>query len=120
MAVNDQVPNTLSEKLLNEEVRKMISNIENLNRMWKTVDTCYQRPKKYISEVLQSVTNSEKNQDVRQHGYQRILLPAKSCHQRGQSRGSPETAHEQANSPGIIGKMPVADWKQWAVNMPPG
>jgi hypothetical protein len=58
MAVNDQVPNTLSEKLLNEEVRKMISNIENLNRMWKTMDACYQRPEKYISEVLQSVTNS--------------------------------------------------------------
>jgi hypothetical protein len=40
------------EKYVNDEVREMIGNIKDLNEMWNTMDTPYERPEKYRSEAL--------------------------------------------------------------------
>jgi hypothetical protein len=52
MAENDLVAKTLREKCVNEEVRKRIDRIEDLNEMWNKIDTCYKRPEKYRSAAL--------------------------------------------------------------------
>jgi hypothetical protein len=49
------VVNSLQEKCVNNEVRKMIGNIKNLDRLWGTVDECCERPEKYIVEALELV-----------------------------------------------------------------
>ncbi len=44
-------------KCVNDKVKKMIGYIESLNEMWSTMDRCFERPEKYISEVLRPETN---------------------------------------------------------------
>jgi hypothetical protein len=52
MVENGLVAKALMEKCVNEEVKKIISNIEDLNEMWSTMDLCYVRPEKYEVEAL--------------------------------------------------------------------
>jgi hypothetical protein len=46
---------TLTEKCVNGEVRKMIRNVEDLVEIWDTLDTCYEKPKRYMSEALKPI-----------------------------------------------------------------
>jgi hypothetical protein len=45
---DSMVVKSLQEKRMNNEVRKMIGNVRNLDRLWGTVDECCERPEKYI------------------------------------------------------------------------
>jgi hypothetical protein len=45
---------------MKEDVRKMVGNVENLNEIWETMDTCYERPEKYITEPLGQVVEFQK------------------------------------------------------------
>jgi hypothetical protein len=49
----------MREKCVNIKVKKMIGYIESLNKMLSTMDQCFERPEKYILEVLRPETNSE-------------------------------------------------------------
>ncbi len=45
---------------VNEDMRKMIENIESLAEIWETVVTCYARLEKYIAEALKPVVEFRK------------------------------------------------------------
>ncbi len=66
---------------VNEDMRKMIGNIESLAEIWETVVTCYARLEKYIVEALKPAV--------------RFLLFAAENRQPGdQGHGAPEDAHQ--------------------------
>ncbi len=54
------VAKALSEKCVSKEVKKMIGNIEDLNEMWSTLDTCYERSEKYMVEALRPTSEFRK------------------------------------------------------------
>jgi hypothetical protein len=54
------VAKALSKKCVSKEVKKMIGNIEDLNEMWSTMDTCYERSEKYIVEALRPISKFRK------------------------------------------------------------
>jgi hypothetical protein len=37
-----------------------VGDVEDLNKVWDTLDTCYDRPEKYIGEALESIIKFKK------------------------------------------------------------
>jgi hypothetical protein len=52
---DELVCRSLKEKSLASHVRQMVNDIDDLREVWDTLDTCYDRPEKYISEALDPV-----------------------------------------------------------------
>jgi hypothetical protein len=79
---------------VNEDMRKMIGNIESLAEIWETVVTCYARLEKYIAEALKPVVEFRKY-TVQDTVAVRFLLFAAEGRQPGdQGHGAPEDAHQ--------------------------
>ncbi len=52
-AVNDDLAaRTLRDKCLKGDTLQMVSHLDDLQEMWETLDTCYERPEKYMEEAL--------------------------------------------------------------------
>ncbi len=46
---------SLKERSLASHVRLLVNDIDDLREAWNTLDTCFDRPEKYISEALDPV-----------------------------------------------------------------
>jgi hypothetical protein len=51
--------------------------------LWETLDTCYERPEKYMEEVLRPIVEFRRYKITDRSG-QGVLLTAESRHQGGQ------------------------------------
>ncbi len=69
---------SLKERSLASSVRILVNDIEDLWEAWSTLDTCFDRPEKYIVEALEPV---------------RILLPAEGSYDGGQEGRPLAPAH---------------------------
>jgi hypothetical protein len=45
---DDLASKTLREKCVKGDALKMVSHLDDLGEMWDTLDTCYERPEKYM------------------------------------------------------------------------
>jgi hypothetical protein len=65
---NDLVARTLRDKCLQGDALQMVSHLDDLREMWETLDTCYERPDKYMEEALRPIVDSggTKSPTVRQ------------------------------------------------------
>ncbi len=81
---DELVCRSLKEKSLASHVRQMVNDIDDLREVWDTLDTCYDRPDKYISEALDPGCQVQGLQTVRQRGRPRILLSSPDRHDGGQ------------------------------------
>jgi hypothetical protein len=57
---HSHVQDELASRVLKEKSRvwnawSMVNDIEDLQEIWETFDTCYDRPKKYIAEALELI-----------------------------------------------------------------
>jgi hypothetical protein len=50
MVGNNLVARTLREKCVSRVAHKMIGNMEDLTKIWDTLDTCFERPEKYMAK----------------------------------------------------------------------
>jgi hypothetical protein len=55
MAEDDLMAKYLREKYMSKSVRSMIGSIEDLGEVWDALETCYERPEKYMSEALKPI-----------------------------------------------------------------
>jgi hypothetical protein len=55
---DELVSRVLKEKSL--AVKGMVNNIEDLQKIWDTLDTCFERPEKYILEAFDPIVNFKK------------------------------------------------------------
>ncbi len=46
---------SLKERSLASHIRLLVNDIDDLREAWDTLDTCFDRPEKYISEALDPV-----------------------------------------------------------------
>jgi hypothetical protein len=53
---DELVCRSLKEKSLASSVKILVNDIEDLREAWGTLDTCFDRPEKYIAEALEPVT----------------------------------------------------------------
>jgi hypothetical protein len=51
---------TLKEKSLAPSAKALVGDVEDLSRVWDTLDTCYDRPEKYIPEALEPIIKFRK------------------------------------------------------------
>ncbi len=54
---NDLAARTLRDKCLQGDALQMVSHLDDLREMWETLDTCYERPDKYMEEVLRPIVD---------------------------------------------------------------
>ncbi len=52
MVIDDLAAKTLREKCVSGEAVKMIGHLEDLVEIWEILDTCYERPEKYMDKAL--------------------------------------------------------------------
>jgi hypothetical protein len=96
----------------------MISHLDDLQEIWETLDTCYERPEKYMEEALRPVVDFRRykitdNAAVREF-YSLLRAAIKGA--KGISRLS--LLINDQTIPKIMSKMPYADWKEWATKRP--
>jgi hypothetical protein len=57
---DELVNRALKEKGLVGNARAMVNDIEDLQEVWDTLDTCYDRPEKYFAEALEPIIEFRK------------------------------------------------------------
>jgi hypothetical protein len=63
--VNDDLAaKTLSEKCVKGNALRMVSHLDDLQEIWDTLDTCYDRPEKYMEEALRPIMEFRKYKAV--------------------------------------------------------
>ncbi len=59
--VNDDLATkTLRESCVKGDAHKMINHLEELGEIWDTLDTCYEKPEKYMEEALKPILEFRK------------------------------------------------------------
>jgi hypothetical protein len=57
-AVNDHLDaRALRDRCIKGDALRMVSHLDDLQEMWETLDTCYERPEKYMEEALQPIVD---------------------------------------------------------------
>jgi hypothetical protein len=51
MVSDDLAAKTMREKCVSGDALQIIRRLEDLAGIWETLDTCYERPEKYMAEV---------------------------------------------------------------------
>jgi hypothetical protein len=60
-AVNDDLAaKTLREKCVKGDALGMVSHLDDLQEIWDTLDTCFERPEKYMEEALWPIVGFRK------------------------------------------------------------
>jgi ribulose bisphosphate carboxylase small subunit len=54
---DELVCRSLKERSLASHIRLLVNDIDDLREAWNTLDTCFDRPEKYISEALYPSSN---------------------------------------------------------------
>jgi hypothetical protein len=65
----------------------MVSHLDDLREMWETLDTCYERPDKYVEEALRPIVDFRRYKIADSAAVREILLASESCNQGGQEDG---------------------------------
>jgi hypothetical protein len=92
----------------------MVSHLDDLCEIWETLDTCYERPEKYVEEALRPIVEFRRykisdSAAVREF-YSLLRVAIKGA--KGIRR--PSLLINDQTVPKIMSKMPYTDWKEWA------
>ncbi len=117
--VNDDLAaKTLREKCVKGDAHKMISHLEELGEIWDTLDTCYERPEKYMEEALKPVLEFRKYRLFDNCAIREFYSILRAAIKGAKSIGRLYLLINDQTVPKIMGKMPFADWKEWATKRP--
>jgi hypothetical protein len=116
--VNDDLAaKTLRERCVKGDALRMVSHLDDLQEIWDTLDTCYERPEKYMEEALRPIMEFRKYKAadsgaVREfYSLLRAAIGAKGI-------GRLDLLVNDQTVPRIMSKMPYTDWKEWATKRP--
>ncbi len=105
---------SLKESSLASSVRILVKDIEDLREAQSTLDTCFDRPKKYIAEALEPVIKF-RGYKMFDNGAIRAFYSLLRAAMMGARKAG--LLHRLINNqtlPSILAKMPPNDWRQWA------
>ncbi len=57
---DDLVAKTLRKKCIKGDALRMVSHLDDLQEIWDTLDTCFERPDKYMEEALRPIVEFRK------------------------------------------------------------
>jgi hypothetical protein len=117
--VNDDLAaKTLGEKCVKGDAHKMISHLEELREIWDTLDTCYERPEKYMEEALKPILEFRKFRVFDRSAVREFYSTLRAAIKRAKRMGRLDLLINDQTMPKIMGKMPFADWREWATKRP--
>jgi hypothetical protein len=109
---------SLKERSLASSVRILINDIEDLQEAWDTLDTCFDRPEKYILEALEPVTKFKGYKAFNSGAVREFYSLLRAAMMGARKAGLLHRLINDQILPGILARMPANDWRQWARERP--
>ncbi len=97
---------------------RMVSHRVDLREIWDTLDTCFERPKKYMEEALRPIVEFRKYKAADSSAVRELYSILRAAIKGARSIGRLSLLINDQTVPRIMSKMPYADWKEWATKRP--
>jgi hypothetical protein len=114
MVNDDLAAKTLREKCVKGDALRMVSHLDDLQEIWDTLDTCFERPEKYMEEALRPIVEFRKYRATDSSAVREFYSILRAAIKGARSIGRLSLLINDQTVPRIMGKMPYTDWKEWA------
>ncbi len=108
----------LKEKSLVGDARMMVRDIDDLREVWETLNKCFDRPGKYISEALEPILKFRAYKPFDSKAVREFYSLLRAAMMGARKAGMLERLINDQTLPGILSRMPAMDWRQWAKERP--
>jgi hypothetical protein len=115
---DELVCRSLKEKSLASNVKLIVNDIDDLREVWDTLNTCYDKPGKYISEALDPIVKFRAYKPFDSGAVREFYSLLRAAMMGARKAGMLEKLINDQTLPGILGRMPPMDWRQWARERP--
>jgi hypothetical protein len=115
---NDLAARALGDKCLKGDVFQMVSHLDDLREMWETLDTCYERPEKYMEEALRPVVDFRRYKITDSAAVREFYSLLRAAIKGAKGLGRLCLLINDQTIPKIMSKKPYTDWKEWATKRP--
>jgi hypothetical protein len=95
-----------------------VNDIDDLREAWSTLDTCFDRPDKYISEALDPVIKFRSYKAFDSGAIREFYSILRAAMMGARKAGLLGRLINDQTLPAILAKMPPTDWRQWAKERP--
>jgi hypothetical protein len=109
---------SLKERSLASSVQILVNDIEDLREAWDTLDTCFDRPERYILEALEPITKFKGYKAFDSVAVREFYSLLRSAMMGARKAGLLHRLVNGQTLPGILARMPANDWRQWARERP--
>jgi hypothetical protein len=117
--VNDDLAaKTLREKCVKGDTLRMVSHLDDLQEIWDTLDTCFERPEKYMEEALRPIVEFRKYKTTDSSAVREFYSILRAAIKGARSIRRRSLLINDQTVLRIMGKMPYANWKEWATRRP--
>ncbi len=118
MVNDDLAAKTLREKCVEGDALRMVSHLDDLQEIWDTLNTCFERPEKYMEEALRSIVEFRKYKAANSTAVREFYSILRAAIKGARGIGRLGLLINDQTIPRIMGKMPYTDWKEWATKRP--
>ncbi len=115
---DDLAAKTLREKCVKGDAHKMVSHLDELGEIWDTLDTCYERPEKYMEEALKPVLEFRKYRVFDSSAVREFYSILRAAIKGARNIGRLDLLINDQTVPKIMSKMPYTGWREWATKRP--
>jgi hypothetical protein len=115
---NDLAARALRDKCLKGDALQMVSHLDDLQEIWETLDTCYERPDKYMEEALRPIVDFRRYKIADSAAVREFYSLLRAAIKGAKGIGRIGLLINDQTIPKIMGKMPYTDWKEWATRRP--
>jgi hypothetical protein len=109
---------SLMERSLASSVQILVNDIEDLQEAWDTLDTCFDRPEKYIVEALEPITKFKGYKAFDSGVVREFYSLLRSGMMGARKVGLLHRLINDQTLLGILDRMPANDRRQWARERP--
>jgi hypothetical protein len=93
-------------------VKALVGDVEELNKMWDMLDTCYDQPKKYKAEPLNQLSSCERTDSLKKPQFENITPSSDQCDGARGVNLLGKLINEQTLT-GTMSSVHKGGWKQW-------
>jgi hypothetical protein len=115
---DELVCRSLKERSLASSVKILVNDIDDLREAWNTLDTCFDRPEKYIAEALEPVVKFRSYKMFDNGAIREFYSLLRAAMMGARKAGLLHRLVNDQTLPSILAKMPPNDWRQWAKERP--
>jgi hypothetical protein len=115
---DELVRRSLKEKSLASSVRILVNDIEDLREAWSTLDTCFDRPEKYIAVALEPIIRFSGYKVFDNGAIREFYSLLRAAMMGAKKAGLLHWLLNDQTLPSILAKMPPNDWRQQAKERP--